>query len=122
MQQRRRDGGRVHLLLGEDRRDRHRVGDEVVAGEPLLAAMRLGARLIGARQEVPVEPVPLGRHGAGQLGRQDRRGGGHSSPASAKLTYRSPPTITWSYTGRSSRRPASTSWRVTDRSSAEGVG
>src|SRR2546430_455719 len=30
--------------------------------------------------------------------------------------------ITWSYTGRSSSRPASTSCRVTARSSAEGVG
>src|SRR5882762_5876897 len=45
----------------------------------------------------------------------------YNNPASAKLTYRSPPTITWSYTGTSNSRPASTSCRVTARSSADGV-
>ena len=45
-----------------------------------------------------------------------------SNPCSAKLRYASFPTITWSSTGMSSSRPASTSCLVTARSSADGVG
>src|SRR5437867_3587574 len=64
--------------------------------------------------------VPRDRHR--QFGCEDGDRTRHNSPASAKLTYRSPPITTWSYTGTSSTRPASTNWRVTARSSAEGVG
>src|SRR2546426_5700450 len=46
----------------------------------------------------------------------------HSNPCSAKLRYASFPTITWSSTGMSSTRPASTSCLVTALSSADGVG
>src|SRR5207249_10935251 len=85
--------------------------------------MRLRAHPVGARQHLEVEAVALRGDSLRQLGREDRRRTRHKSPASAKLTYRSPPPMTtWSYTGTSSTRPASTSCLVTARSSAEGVG
>ena len=126
VQQRRRDRRGVHLLLGQDGGDRDAMRDVVVAGEALLPMVRLRAHLIGARQHGEVEPVVLRRDRLRQLRGQNRRAcrARHNSPASAKLTNRSPPPprMTWSYTGISSNRPASTSCRVTARSSAEGVG
>src|SRR3989475_3271721 len=141
VQQGRRDRRRIHLLLGQNRRDGHAVRHEVGPRQTLLPLVRLRADPVGARQDVEVEAVVLRRDGLRELRRENgpcpRAGccaGGfrpharrarHNSPASAKLTYRSPPPppiTTWSYTGTSSRRPASTNCRGTARSSAEGVG
>jgi len=94
VQQRRGDGRRVHLLLGENRRDRDAVRHIVVAGHALLTLMRLRADPVGARQHLEVEAVALRGDSLRQLGRENRRRTRHKSPASAKLTYRSPPPIT----------------------------
>ena len=69
-------------------------GDEKewsVARQALLALMGLRADAIGAREHVEVEPVALRCDRLRQLGRQNRHRTCHNSPASAKLTYRSPP-------------------------------
>src|SRR5438552_3302124 len=141
VQQRRRDRRRIHLLLSQNRRDGHAMRHEIVPGQTLLSLLRLRADPVGTRQDVEIEAVVLRRHGPRALRRETgpcpgagccaggfrprARRARHNSPASAKLTYRSPPPppiTTWSYTGTSSRPPASTSCRVTVRSSAEGVG
>ena len=54
MQQRRRDGGVVELVLGKDRGDFERMGDIGVAGQPPLFAMRLHGIHIGAVEKVLV--------------------------------------------------------------------
>ncbi len=78
VQQRGRDGRRVHLLLGENRGDGDAVGHVVVPRLALLAAVGLGAHPIGAREQVEVEAVPLGRDGPGELGSEDGSGAGHN--------------------------------------------
>ena len=54
MQQRRRDGGVVELVLGKDRGDFERMGDIGVARQPPLFAMRLHGIHIGAVEKVLV--------------------------------------------------------------------
>src|SRR2546430_6146662 len=62
----------------------------------LKKKMLLGAQAVGARQHLEVEPIALRRNGRRQLRREHRvsRRTRHNRPASAKLTYRSPPTTT----------------------------
>ncbi len=81
-----RHRGRIQLQVGEDLRHLHAVRDVRLPGVPHLARVGLGAESVGVGQEIAVQPVmgrdlavgPAGDHLA-------QRGGGHSSPASAKL-------------------------------------
>ena len=101
--------------------DRDAVGDEVLAGHPLLTPVRGRAEAERPVDQLEVEPVGVAlQHGAQVGGARSGSGSGHSSPAVAKLRKRSPAMMTWSYTGTSSSRPAATSCRVTARSSARG--
>ena len=74
-----RDGDGVELQVGEDLRDLDAVRDVRLAGEALLPAVRLLAEPIGAREQVPVEPLagqPITRVGArspGMVGRAAER-------------------------------------------------
>ena len=108
VQQRGRDGGAVQQLLGQDQRDGDGVGDEVFARHPLLAPVRGRAEAERPVDQLEVEPVGVPLEHGPEVG-QPRSGqgcSGHSSPAAAKLTNRSPAMMTWSYTGRSSSWPA----------------
>src|SRR2546429_1455266 len=122
VQQGGRDRDRVHLLLGENGRHGHRVRDVVVARLALLAAVGLGAHLVGPPQQVEDEAVTRQGGGAHPPRRPPAGLGWDNRAALSVGPYLPPPTITWSYTGTSSNRPASTSCPVTARSSAEGVG
>src|SRR5213076_613594 len=87
------DGHGVELQLGENLGDLDAVGDERLAGETLLAAMRLFAEAIGAREQVAVETIRLERARPARNQLVERRCR-HNSPASAKLVYRPRPMIT----------------------------
>src|SRR2546421_8987724 len=63
-----RDSDGIHLLLGENRRDGHRVRDVVVPRLTLLAPVGLGAHLVGPPQQVEVEAVALQRDRSRELG------------------------------------------------------
>src|SRR5947209_16356527 len=102
--------------------------DERLTRIPNLAAMRLLTELIGADEQVTIEllvqrmlVLAPSRNKLPLLPNRRCRCR-HSRPASAKLVYRPRPTIMWSCTGISSKRPAATSCSVTARSSADGVG
>ena len=122
VQQRRGDGGAVEQLLGQNERDGDAVGDEILARHPLLAPMRGRAEAERPLDQIEIEAIGVPLEHRPEVGGEVGQGSGHSSPAVAKLTKRSPAMITWSYSGRSSSRPAAASCCVTARSSAEGVG
>src|SRR6185312_10803525 len=90
---RHRDG--VQVQPGEDLGDLHAVQHVVVAGGALLAPVRVATELIGARQQVGVEP--LHERVVAEVPPRDQLlqcRCCHNSPVSAKLTYRSLPTTT----------------------------
>src|SRR4051812_9842329 len=90
---------RIELEVGENLRDLHRMRDERLARIPHLAAMRLLAEPISARQQVAIELLmermlilaPT-RNELAFLANRDRSR--RNRPASAKLVYRPRPTIT----------------------------
>ncbi len=94
VQQRRRDGHRVELLVHQDPRHLDRVRDEVVARETLLPPVRAGAEREGALHQPQVEPVGPLFQGLGEFCVDRGQCARHSNPASAKLKYESPPMIT----------------------------
>ncbi len=129
VQQRGGDGGTVQQLLRQNEGDGNSVGHEVFARHALLPAVSGRAEAERPIHQLQVEPVGMALQHRAKLRCQLGCCSGnrclrscHNSPAVAKLTYRSPAMITWSYTGRSSSRPAETSCLVAARSSAEGVG
>src|SRR3989440_11917412 len=72
-----RDSDGIHLLLGENRRDGHRVRDVVVPRLTLLAPVGLGAHRVGPPQQVEVEAVALQRDRSRELGGEEGGRAGH---------------------------------------------
>jgi hypothetical protein len=117
------NGGRVELQVGENARHLDTVRHVRLARMPYLTGMRCIREPVGLDEQLMVEPV------VGAIGTRSESGNGfvqrdrcHNRPASAKLMYRPRPTMMWSCTGISSKRPAATNCSVTARSSADGVG
>ena len=96
VQQRRRDRGAVEELLGEDQGHGDAVGDEILARHPLLAPVRGRAEAERPLDQIEVEAVGVTLEHRPEVGRDVRQGSGHSRPAVAKLTKRSPAMMTWS--------------------------
>jgi hypothetical protein len=94
VQQRGRDGGGVEELLGQDERDRDAVGDEILARHPLLPPVRGRAEAQGPIDEIEVQAIRVPLEDGAQVGGEVGQGTGHSSPAVAKLTKRSPAMMT----------------------------
>ncbi len=94
VQQRGGDRDRVHLLPHQDLGHRDGVRDEVVARQALLSPVRRLAGLERTLHELQIEPIPVLVQDLRELFVDRVERDGHSSPASAKLKYRSPATIT----------------------------
>ena len=123
MQQAAGDGRRIQMQIGQNTPDFHTMRHIRFAGMPHLTRMRRIRETIGANEQLVVEllvrAVGTRTESGNHVVQRNRR---HSSPASAKLMYRPRPTMMWSCTGISSKRPAATNCAVTTRSSADGVG
>ena len=75
---------------------RDAVGDEILARHPLLAPVRGRAEAERPVDQLEIEPIGVTLEHRPEIGREVRQGSGHSRPAVAKLTKRSPAMITWS--------------------------
>ncbi len=94
MQQRCGDRNGIEVLPHEDLRHLNRMGDEIIARQALLTTVSRRAELEGALHQVEVEPILVLGQGLSEFSVHRLERAGHSSPASAKLKYRSPATIT----------------------------
>ncbi len=94
VQQRGRDGDGVHLVIQQDARHGHGMGNEVVARHPLLTPVSLSPEAVRSFHELEIDAVRPFGHGRRKSRVDLGDGSGHNNPASANEKYRPAPTIT----------------------------
>jgi hypothetical protein len=80
VQDRRDDRRRIHVQIGEQVGNGDRVGDVRLAGQALLALVRLGAELISVADAVHLRRRQVGLQLVEQLGDANRASSGRQQP------------------------------------------